>query len=610
MNKIKKFNFKQIKYLDGRRLRNAIYASTKRLATKQIHLNKINVFPVPDGDTGTNMVHTMKHISSKLSATKDKSIENVSSQLAESALMGAQGNSGAILAQFFTGFAEGVKGKWKLTTTCFASAVQHARQSAHEALAEPREGTILTVISDWANYIEKTAKKTEDFVVLLKSGLQKARQSLAETPRKLEVLKKAGVVDAGAQGFVHILEGIVHFIDKGKIEKIINLQIDKESAEKTAAPKNVDSDIKFRFCTECMVTATSIDHGQLKKALQDLGDSLIVAGSKERVRIHIHSNSPDSVFQTIAHFGEIAERKIDDMIEQHNDIYSKTKVASIGIVTDSSCDLPYQFVLENHIHFIPLKLIFGDRTYLDKVQISPIEFYDKLVTTSHHPTTSQPSLAEVLKVYERVLPQYESVLSIHLPRVVSGTLQTIEKAAKMADEKKISCIDGKGISGALGLVVMEAAEAIKGGLSLEQVKERIHKAIDNVRIFIMLPNLKYLVKGGRISKPKGLIGNLLRLNPIVSFDKDGRVVLAAKAFGEKNAMKKTLKMATQYIRNYKRVKFIVAHANAYSKANWYVDQLKKRFNVKDDIPIVDAAPVLGVHAGPGTAGFAFVGYDF
>jgi len=128
--------------------------------------------------------------------------------------MGAQGNSGAILAQFFYGFAEGVKGKWQLTTAAFASAVQRAKKAAYDALSEPRDGTILTVMSDWANYIENTAKKTEDFVELLKNGLNKAKQSLAETPKKLEILKKAGVVDAGAQGFVHLLEGIVNFIDK------------------------------------------------------------------------------------------------------------------------------------------------------------------------------------------------------------------------------------------------------------------------------------------------------------------------------------------------------------------------------------------------------------
>jgi len=610
MNKFKNIKLSKIRYLDGKRLRNAILASTKLIGRMQGHLNKINVFPVPDGDTGTNMVHTMNHISEKLSQQQERSIATVSNTLAKSALMGAQGNSGAILAQFFHGFAEGVKGKWKLTTAAFASAVQRAKKAAFEALSEPKDGTILTVISDWANYIENAAHKTEDFVELLKKGLQKAKQSLAETPKKLEVLKKAGVVDAGAQGFVHLLEGIVNFIDKGRIERIFHRQSEEQPLVVNVNLKEVDSEINFRFCTECMITGTSIDRASLREALKGMGNSLIVAGGDDRARIHIHTDSPDAVFDVISSYGEISEQKIDDMIKQHDDVYSISKAGSIGIVTDSSCDLPYHFIKENHIHVIPLKLIFGNQTYLDKVNISPIEFYDKLVTSPHHPTTSQPAVADVLKVYEKVIPQYESILSIHLPGAVSGTFQTIEKAIQMSGSDKITCIDGKGISAALGLVVMEAVEAIKQGLTLEQVKERVNKTIENIKIFIMLPTLKYLVKGGRVSKPKGIIGKILRLNPIVTFDKDGRVVLAAKAFGEKSAMKKTLKMAADYVLNYKRVKFIVAHANAYSKALWYVDQLKKLFDVKQDIPIVDAAPVLGVHAGPGTVGFAFIGYDF
>ena len=610
MNKFKNIKLSKIRYLDGKRLRNAILASTKLIGKMQDHLNKINVFPVPDGDTGTNMVHTMNHISEKLSQQQDRSISTVSNTLAKSALMGAQGNSGAILAQFFHGFAEGVKGKWKLTTAAFASAVQRAKKASFEALSEPKDGTILTVISDWANYIENAAHKTEDFVELLKKGLQKAKQSLAETPKKLEVLKKAGVVDAGAQGFVHLLEGIVHFIDKGRIERIFHRQSEEQPLVVNVNLKEVDSEINFRFCTECMITATSIDRASLRKVLKDMGDSLIVAGGDDRARIHIHTNSPDAVFDIISSYGEISEQKIDDMIKQHDDIYSTSKIGSIGIVTDSSCDLPYHFIKENHIHVIPLKLIFGNQTYLDKVNISPIEFYDKLLTSPYHPTSSQPAVADVLRVYEQVLPKYDSILSIHLPNVVSGTFQTIEKAVQMSGSEKITCIDGKGISAALGLVVMEAVAAIKEGLTFDQVKERAQKAIENIKIFIMLPTLKYLVKGGRVSKPKGIIGNVLRLNPIVTFDKDGRVVLAAKAFGEKSAMKKTLKMAADYVLKYKRVKFIVAHANAYSKALWYVDQLKKLFDVKQDIPIVDAAPVLGVHAGPGTVGFAFLGYDY
>ena len=609
MTKTKMVKPSQIRYLDGRRLRNAIFASTQQLAKMQTYLNKINVFPVPDGDTGTNMVRTMKHISGRLAERTDKSIAVVSSQMAESALMGAQGNSGAILAQFFFGFAEAVKDKWRLTTQAFAAAVQRAKKSAYEALSEPRDGTILTVISDWANYIEKAASRTEDFVVLLKRGLRRARVSLAETPKKLEVLRKAGVVDAGAQGFVHFLEGIVHFIEQGRIEKDITDRFSQETEPSAAISGTVDTNIRFRFCTEVMVSAPNIDHVQLKQELLPLGDSLIVAGSKDHVRVHIHTNSPDSVFKIVSAHGQLSGQKIDDMIKQHQDIYPLSSAARIGIVTDSSCDLPHEFIMQHHIHVIPMKISFGDQTYLDKVNITPMEFYDKLVTSPYHPTSSQPALADVLHVYRQVVNQYDAILSIHLPKVVSGSFQTIERAAKMIDPEKITCIDGKAISAALGLVVMEAATSIQEGFSLEQVKARVERAIDNLRIFIMLPTLKYLVKGGRMSKPKGLIGTMIKLKPIVTFDKDGRVVLAGKSIGERMAMKKTLHMASKFIRKFKRVKFMVAHANAYSKATWYVHQLTERFHVKEAIPIVDAAPVLGVHAGPGTVGFAVLGYE-
>jgi len=609
MSRDKKNHQKKIRYLDGRRLRNAIFAGTRRLARRQNHLNQINVFPVPDGDTGTNMVHTMKHISSELAEVSDKSISTVSDQLAESALMGAQGNSGAILAQFFHGFAEGVKGKWKLTTTAFASAVQKARRAAFEALSEPKDGTILTVINDWANYIEAAAKKTEDFVDLLKNGLHHARQSLAETPKKLAVLKKAGVVDAGAQGFVNLLEGIAHFIDKGNIAKIIQERFAGDSAPTGVAARKSDEKIEYQFCTECLVHGDSIDHSRLKKELLPLGNSLIVAGSQQKIRVHIHTNSPDQVYAIISRYGVVSQKKVDDMTRQHRHFAGKTVAKTIGLVTDTSCDLPHDFIEDNSIHVIPLRIIFGDNIYLDKVQLSPLEFYEKLLESPVYPTTSQPPLGDVLEFYQKLVPKYESIISIHLPRVLSGTLQVIEKAAKMAGGDRITCVDGRGISGALGLILMEAAEAIKQGLSRDQVVERINRAVANIKLFIMLPTLKFLVKSGRISKPKGFIGNLLNLNPIVSTDQEGRLLQVGKAFGEKAAMKKSFKMAEKWLQKYKKVKFIVAHANAPLKADMYVSQIKKVFNVSQNIPIVDAAPALGVHAGPGTVGFAMLGYD-
>lgn len=608
MNKIERVDSNKIRYLDGTRLKNAVIASIGHLEQHRDYLNRINVFPVPDGDAGTNMSLTMRHICSGLTDLPDRSIAIVSSQVAEFALMGAQGNSGAILAQFFHGFALGAKGKWQLTTRAFATAVQNAKKAAYSALTDPKDGTILSVISDWANYIHNTAEKTEDFVILLKKSLQTAQKSLAETQKKLEVLKKAGVVDAGAQGFVYLLEGIVNFIDKGKIKQIINLVSPRKSTAPPAVVMEVNPDIKFRCCTECIVTGTSIDFLQLKTKLVELGDSVIVAGGTGRVRVHIHTNTPETVFDMLAAHGEISAKKVDDMLQQHQETFAASKGEKIGIVTDSSCDLPHHFITQHQVHIIPCRLTFGQQTFLDKVEVTPGEFYDKLASATEHPTTSQPAAADARQIYDHMTRRYDRIISIHLPRMASGTLQVIENEARKFGKDKICCIDGKNISAALGLVVMEAAEAIKQGLSFDKIIHRIHEAIENTRVFITLPTLKYLVKGGRVSKSKGFIGKIIHLNPVVTFDREGRVVLAARAIGQKSAIKKSLKMAVRQSRQYKEIKFIIAHANAFSKAEQVAAELTGMFNIKGEIPILEAAPALGVHAGPGTVGFAFIGY--
>ena len=523
-NKIK---LTRIRYLDGIQLKNAIIEASKVLENMKEKVNKINVFPIQDKDTGTNMSHTMNPGSLVNSISNNNSVGIISFELAEAALMGAQGYSGVILAQFFSGFAESIKDKLRLSTTTFAEAVQKAKEKAYLALSNPTEGTILTVISDWANCIESAAKKTDDFAEILKAALQKAKISLAETPKKLDVLKKAGVVDAGAQGFIHILEGIENFINKGKIVR----------------------------------------------------------------------------HKSIA---TIKEDKSDTVQEQ---AASKVTIKKVGIVTDSSCDLPEQFIKENSIHYIPLKLIFGEKIYLDKVDITPGEFYEKLVSSPVHPKTSQPAVADIKNVFEKILPLYEKIISIHVSGALSGTLQSVEMTAKMFAKDKIICIDGKNISGALGLIVNEAVELINANTSFDEIVDKIKKIVDDTHIVFSLPSLKYLVKGGRVSKQKGLIGKILRLNPILSINEEGKLYPAAKAFGNKAAMNKAFQLVIEKAQNYKRHKFGVAHANAPSKAEWYANRLKETFDITEEIPILDAAPVLGVHAGPGTAGIAFIGFD-
>lgn len=584
----------KIGYLDGFRLKQAIIAGSHVIDKMQKNLNKINVFPVPDGDTGTNMASTMNCVSEGLSECSHRSIADVSLTMAESALTGAQGNSGAILAQFFNGFAEAVKGKLQVSTTAFAEAAKQAKNAAFEAISDPKEGTILTVIKDWASHLEEMCRKTTDFVDLLHSSLQTAKKSLAETPQKLKILAKAGVVDAGAQGFVHLLEGISHFIEKGKLAN--NFKI---NAKAITPPKKIITKIKFQYCAECMVTSEKLNRTQLKQQLHDLGDSLIIANKDNRFRIHIHTNQPQQVFQILKQFGTVEDQKLDDMAKQIEE------PIDIAIITDSSCDLPFKFLKANNIYIVPTKISFGPKSYLDKIELAPKKFYDKLKRSKYHPTTSQPSLASFKEIYDDVVKNYKFAISIHLPRVVSGTLQAAEKAAELFGQNKITCVDGKNVSVALGLVVMEAISALKKGDNINQIIDKIKAATNNVYLFASISTIDYMVKGGRISKPKWFLAKLLNLKPIISFDKTGKAKVVGKAVGYKAAMKKTLKLVTKRAKSFPKAKFMVAHANAYREAEWYAEQIKGIFNVQE-IPIVDAAPVLGVHAGPGTAAVAFI----
>jgi DegV family protein with EDD domain len=513
--------------LDGQIFKLSLLSVLNIIHRKKSYLNRINVFPIPDKDTGSNLFHTLHHICSDIKETPIDSIGKIGKRISKSAAVGAQGYSGIILAHFFQGFFQAVTKK-EINTIEFARATDLAGKSAFQSISDPKNGTMISVMQDWSNSISEISRQTNDFKVLFTRSLPVAKKSLAKTKKILPELKKAGVVDAGAQGFIYLIEGMLRFFSRGLSKKEFS-----------------SGDLKY----------------EIKKSITDKP-----------------SKKPESSAPT----------------------------KSIGIVTDSSCDLPNGFIQAHHIHLIPLKIIFGNETFLDKIQMSPSEFYQRLVQSPHHPQTSQPALADITRVFNVVVPKYDHILSIHLPRAVSGTLSAIESAAQNYGEK-IICIDSNNISAALGLIIMDAVDAISRGLSIKELVCQIEKSIENTRIFIILATVKYLVKGGRLSKPKGLIGRLLRLNPIVTIDPQGHLTPLSKAFGNKAALKKALKIAHGLAQEYKQVRFIIAHANAAVKARWIASQISGLFPHQDQIQIVEAAPVLGVHAGPGTVGFAFIG---
>jgi DegV family protein with EDD domain len=568
----------QIKYLNGIWFKRFIINSAQRINQMEQYLNDINVFPVADGDTGTNMAATMNSIVKGIKKCKESSFTKISSVIADSALTGARGNSGAILAQFFQGLAEATKGKVRLSTETFAQAATKAAEQARKAISHPQEGTIITVMKDWANHLVENAHHTPDFVELFKKSLSKAKDSLAKTPDKLLILKKAGVVDAGAQGFVNILEGIVNFIEYGKI-KSLKVIASTTNKMRSFNLKKVDYKINFQFCAECLLEGNDLDPETIKQKVTFLGDSLIVAGSKNKAHIHIHTDKPEDVFAELSKFGTIVRTKVDDMYQQHTKIKPDTQTM----------------------------IQVGKKSYLDQVEIKPKDFIHILETSNEKLSTSQPSPVLFKKVYDKAAQNYESIISLHISEKLSGTIQGARMGCKdMEYSNKIHIVDSKTSSVALGLLVAEAAQLIQEKYKLEEIINRLKIDVDNVKIFISIPTLKYLMRSGRLSKTKGLLGTLLNLKPILTVNSDGNIVEAAKVIGQNRVIHKTVDLAIKFAKSVKNPRFGITHVAAPELAQWYGYKIRNVFN-SSKVIIAEASPALSVHIGIGGAAIAVLG---
>ena len=579
-----------IEYIDGVRLYRVLSAGLQRVLEREDYLNKINVFPVPDADTGTNMAYTLTEIKNNIQQNIRSNIAEMSDLIADSALDGARGNAGSILAQFLVGLAEGMHNHTKVTTQQFAEATVIGKQYAYQALINPVEGTILTVMSDWSNGLQRLSNKYSDFVEIFERALKIAEKSLKDTPKKLKVLAKAGVVDAGGQGFVDLLNGIQEFISEGKIRKIIIPKILKPNV------KEIEFNEKYKYCTECVISGDNINRIQLKEQLMTLGDSLIIAGLKHKAKIHIHTDKPKTVFEICRSFGIVSKDKTDDMLQQQKDAHKQHK--RIAIVVDSTADLPEAILEEKNIHVVPVRLNFGD-----KVTITSEEFWDELQNNPKHPKTSQPTPGDFRRQYQFLATHYESAISIHLPAVTSGTMQSALSASKTLTTFPTTVIDSKSLSIGIGLTAISAAEAIDSNKTRDEIIDEINNSIKSTKIYVLLHTLEYIVRGGRISKSKKTIADLMRAHPILTVDETGKIVTNGKIFGKRNLYDRYLKYVEKKIPPNTQYRIGIVHGNCEQRARKFEKHFIDKIG-KENVFFSQIGPGLGTHAGTNAMGIA------
>jgi DegV family protein with EDD domain len=590
-----------VAYLDGRRLARAVIAGSRFVVERAEPLNRINVFPVPDGDTGTNMASTLQKVAAGISRIRQRHIREMSRALAEEAVAGARGNSGAILAQFFCGFSEALPDSPRASAGDFASAVVRAAESAYAAIARPVEGTILTVVRDWAAAVRRLSERVRDFAQLLPESLKEARASLADTPRQMKVLQKAGVVDAGAQGFVYLLEGIVLYLREAARG---SLPEPPENVRAAVFEKQLES-ILFRYCTEALLEGDAIDRNELRRQAALLGDSIVIAGSASKLRLHVHTNEPERLFEAAARLAEVAQTKVEDMRAQHETRFDLNRAARVAVVTDSTCDLPESLLEELNIGVVPVRVYFGSENYLDKVTLTPSEFYGRFAVTREQPRTSQPPPADFTQVYQNLATHAGSIVSIHLSAGFSGTYQAAIVGARPVEKTRFEHVDSKSVSVALGLVVRAAAEAAASGKGAEEVARIARDASGRVRLFIAVPTLEHLVRGGRVSPLKGLFARVLGLLPVLTISKEGVAEAAGKARGFASARTRmmTLLFASAGVRQGSGRRFGIAHCDAAALAETIAREIRERYP-ESDVMIVECGPALGAHGGPGAVAVA------
>ena len=603
-----------IAYLDGPRLRRSLVAACEYTRQQRQELNRINVFPVPDGDTGTNLALTVQAISDRLQRNRDRDVSAVADDAAEAALLGARGNSGMMLSHFLLGFAQHLKGRRRIGTRDFAGALGGGIDNLYGALDNPVEGTILTVIRETA----ETARETPatDFVPFVDRLVDAARESLERTPSLLPVLKAAGVVDAGGRGFVHMLEGVLLLINGDPIVAA------GEGADYAHAPAAVASieypedEEQYRYCTEALVRGQGLPGSAIvREELRRHGDSIIVVSSDTLLKVHIHTDGPEGVFSYLRTLGRLATRKAEDMRAQHaaarrGGAHQTLVRRPFAIVTDSGNDLPEDIIRAHGIHVVPAVLVDDGRPLRDGIDISAEDFHEKMRDARGElPTTSQPPPQAFVEGFGRAAEDGDRILGVLLGSGVSGTFGSAEAAARTFDKVPVHLFDSRAVSILEGLMVLKAAELAESGMTAEEVLAELTRVREQSGIFATVDTFDRLLHSGRVGKGQAWFGGMLGVKPILALDRQGKVAPVGKVIGRRRVLPAVLGLLEDRIpAGAKKLRFGVVHVGFPQVVERISAALRARYG---DVDILSgpAAPIFATHVGLGAWCLAYMVED-
>jgi DegV family protein with EDD domain len=589
-----------IAYVDGPRLARSLFAAADWVAAGRDEINRINVFPVPDGDTGTNFSLTLRAVADALRALGDAPLPETARTMARAAVLGARGNSGMMLAHFLMGFSESLGDRPAATTREVAAALRLGASRLYDSLDDPREGTILTVAREAAAAAERAAAETADIGEFMRRLLAEGEIALARTPELMAVLKEAGVVDAGGKGFVRMIEGVVRYIEGDPILPLADANAAPASAVQVpAATVEIAVERDFQFCTEVLVRGEQLPPAnEVRSAMHAFGGSVVVAVVSDILKIHVHTDTPEAVFSYAARWGRVETTKADDMRAQHRRLAHADRRA-VAVVADSSADLADSILDRHHIAIVPLQVVFGSETFRDRVELRPEEFYRRLRSARELPTTSQPTPAEFVRVLRDARAEADEVVAVLLSASLSGTYGSAQAAVRAAGISGVHLVDSRSASLGVGMLALRGAELAEAGWSGAEIAAELERLRAQAGMLLTVDRYDNLLRSGRVSRGKAWIAGMLDVKPILSLDAAGRVLPVDRVRGRDQLVPRVLALLEKRLTpRPKVVRFGVVHTEAPEMAERVRTALVAAYRPRDCF-VTLATGVLGTHVGEG-----------
>ncbi|HOW45135.1 MAG TPA: DegV family protein [Candidatus Aminicenantes bacterium] len=556
-------------------------------------LNRINVFPVPDGDTGDNLVHTLRPVYDGMERWQEARLDEAAARLAQAMLLSAKGNSGVIFSQFFHAFARAMKGHETIGPADFSLAMEKAVRDTYAAVADPREGTILTVLRHTAEEFKRLALNGERYPAIFEKVIVKAKEILEKTRDMLPQMKKARVVDAGGLGFFLFFRGMAAAVS-GRAAGEAGADA---AAPFDQAPQDVDA-AEFAFCAEWVLRPRGRGRDFFLGLLKPFGDSLLVAGADDLLHLHIHTDRPRDAEAELERHGEIVSRKVDSLRPP-----APRPALAAALIIDSAVDIPEASERSAAVAVVPLQIQLNGEFRRDRRDIAKEELYRRMRAEKDLVVkTSQPAPGDFQAAFAAALAGGRPVLLFSLSSRLSGSLQAAQAALRLLDEPdrtRVRLVDTLNVSAGAGLLLCHAIRQLERGMDPEQVARDVESRRAEVVSLGYVESLEYAVRGGRLPAAAGWLQRRLGVRPLVAFEK-GKLVRKGALL---SARRKERKVVRRFLR---RLDLRRSHALAIV----YTDNPQSALRLEDELArsklrisamyqAVGAA-VLGAHAGPGT----------